>query len=157
MRNDMFRVLLMSSVLIFSSLAGCLGGDSSGENDSSNTDDGVNKLGKVLVSTYHVEQLVSAVAGDLVEVNLIAPSNTPVHDFEPTTQDLSKFNDVELFFYHGQISSHGCLKRYLLWEAMPPKQYRLMLCRLVTPILSSNIAYGQTMRFTFFCHQAIIR
>ncbi len=66
MRNDMFRVLLMSSVLIFSSLAGCLGGDSSDENDSSNSNDGVNKLGKVLVSTYHVEQLVSAVAGDLV-------------------------------------------------------------------------------------------
>ncbi len=101
MRNGMFRVLLMSSVLIFSSLAGCLGGDSSDENDSSNSNDGVNKLGKVLVSTYHVEQLVSAVAGDLVEVNQIAPSNVPVHDFEPTTQDLSKFNDVELFFYHG--------------------------------------------------------
>ena len=98
MRNNMFRVLLMSSILIFSSLAGCLGGDSS-EDDS--TTNGVNQLGKVLVSTYHVEQLVSAVAGDLVEVNMIAPTNTPVHDYEPTTQDLTKFNDVELFFYHG--------------------------------------------------------
>ena len=98
MRNNMFRVLLMSSVLIFSSLAGCLGGDSS-EDDS--TTNGVNQLGKVLVSTYHVEQLVSAVAGDLVEVNMVAPTNTPVHDYEPTTQDLTKFNDVELFFYHG--------------------------------------------------------
>ena len=99
MRSSVYKVLLMSSVMIFSSLAGCLGGDSSDEDDSSNTS--VNQLGKVLVSTYHVEQLVSAVAGDLVEVNMIAPSSIPVHDYEPTNQDLSKFNDVELFFYHG--------------------------------------------------------
>ena len=82
MRNDMFRVLLMSSVLIFSSLAGCLGGDSS-EDDS--TTNGVNQLGKVLVSTYHVEQLVSAVAGDLVEVNMIAPK---IHRFMITNPQL---------------------------------------------------------------------
>ena len=51
MRKKSMHVVLVASVLIFSSIAGCLATDE--END-------VEKA-TIVVSTYHVEQLVSAI------------------------------------------------------------------------------------------------
>ncbi len=83
--------LLLALMLITSSLAGCLGtGD--------DTEDG---LGTVMVSTYHVQQLAEAVGGDLVDVQLLSPSNIPVHDYEPTPADVVTLSSVDLFLYHG--------------------------------------------------------
>jgi ABC-type Zn uptake system ZnuABC Zn-binding protein ZnuA len=83
--------LLLALMLITSSLAGCLGtGDDS--------DDG---LGTVMVSTYHVQQLAEAVGGDLVDVQLLSPSNIPVHDYEPTPADIVTLGTADLFLYHG--------------------------------------------------------
>ena len=86
------KPLLLALMLITSSLAGCLGtGD--------DTEDG---LGTVMVSTYHVQQLAEAVGGDLVDVQLLSPSNIPVHDYEPTPADVVTLSSADLFLYHGQ-------------------------------------------------------
>ena len=85
------HVVLVASVLIFSSIAGCLATDE--END-------VEKA-TIVVSTYHVEQLVSAIAGDSLNVEILAPSNVPVHDYEPSATDLVRLQDADMFFYHG--------------------------------------------------------
>lgn len=85
------HVLLTASILIFSSLAGCLG--TVDEEDGSN--------GTILVSTYHVEQIVSAIAGDTLNVETLSPSNVPVHDYEPSAADLVRLQGADLFFYHG--------------------------------------------------------
>ena len=79
----------MASVLIFSSLAGCLGGDDDEE------------YADIVVSTYHVEQIVSAIVGDSKTVEILAPSNVPVHDYEPSPSDLVRLKNAEMFFYHG--------------------------------------------------------
>jgi len=85
------KPLLLALMLIASSLAGCLGtGD--------DTEDG---LGTVMVSTYHVQQLAEAVGGDLVDVQLLSPSNIPVHDYEPTPADVVTLSSADLFLYHG--------------------------------------------------------
>ena len=91
MRKSTLQVLLTASILIFSSLAGCLGTVDS-EDESKGT---------VLVSTYHVEQIVSAIAGDTLNVEILAPSNVPVHDYEPSAADLVRLQGADLFFYHG--------------------------------------------------------
>ena len=91
MRKSTLQVLLTASILIFSSLAGCLGTVDS-EDESKGT---------VLVSTYHVEQIVSAIAGDTLNVETLAPSNVPVHDYEPSAADLVRLQGADLFFYHG--------------------------------------------------------
>ena len=78
----------MSLVLVLSSLAGCLAGEE--EEDPT-----------ILVSTYHVAELVSAVAGDTLDVEIISPSNIPVHDYEPSAADIARLMDSEIFFYHG--------------------------------------------------------
>ena len=84
------KPLLLALMLIASSLAGCLG--------NAEEDDG---LGTVMVSTYHVKQLAEAVGGDLVDVQLLSPSNIPVHDYEPTPADVVTLSSADLFLYHG--------------------------------------------------------
>ena len=89
MRKSTMQVILTASILIFSSLAGCLG--------TEDDDDEVT----IMTSTYHVGQLVSAIVGDTMNVEVLAPSNVPVHDFEPSATDLVRLKDAEMFFYHG--------------------------------------------------------
>ena len=86
------HVLLTASILLFSSLAGCLG--------TEDVEDETSK-GTVIVSTYHVEQIVSAIAGDTLNVEILAPSNVPVHDYEPSATDLVRLQGADMFFYHG--------------------------------------------------------
>ena len=89
------RALTASLLLILSSLAGCLGNDLEDEvvNEES--------LGTVLVSTYHVGELASAVGGDLVTVEMMSTMNVPLHDYEPSGQDLIRLSNADVFLYHG--------------------------------------------------------
>ena len=50
------RALFASLMMILASLAGCLGNDTEVEDNT------------VMVSTYHISELVSAVGGDLVNI-----------------------------------------------------------------------------------------
>ena len=94
MNKQSTRALLVSLIMIFSSLAGCLG-------DATDDENGNGTLGTVIVSTYHIEQLVSAVAGDVLDVEIISPSNVPVHDYEPSAADLITLQSGDMFMYHG--------------------------------------------------------
>ncbi|MEC7712643.1 MAG: metal ABC transporter substrate-binding protein, partial [Candidatus Thermoplasmatota archaeon] len=95
--NTKTSALIFSIVMVFSSFVGCIDAD---EDDTTTTDSETN-LGNVLVSTYHVGELVKAVGGDRVTVEIISPSNVPVHDYEPSAADLIKLQETDLFFYHG--------------------------------------------------------
>ena len=122
--NNGRMAILASLILVFSSIAGCLEDESveevqdliDDEFDDSMDENGttsdnvttidnetveVQTLGNVLVSTYHVEQLVSAVGGEHLNVQIISPSNVPVHDYEPSAEDLVTLMETDLFFYHG--------------------------------------------------------
>lgn len=90
------RAMLTSLILIFSSLAGCLGDDVDAD-DSANED----AYGTVMVSTYHVGELVKAIAGDDVVLEYMSQDNIPVHDYEPSISDLIRLENSDLFFYHG--------------------------------------------------------
>ena len=90
MNSTAYRAALMSLVLVLSSLAGCIAGEEEEEEDPT-----------ILVSTYHVAELVSAVVGDTLDVEIISPSNIPVHDYEPSAADIDRLMNSEIFFYHG--------------------------------------------------------
>ena len=92
MRTNWHKALLVSFVLITSSLAGCLNNDD---------EDMEGKYGTVMVSTYHVGQMVSAITGDTVNVELMSQNNIPVHDYSPTLEDIVRLGEVDLFLYHG--------------------------------------------------------
>ena len=93
MRSTWHRALLVSFVLIMSSLAGCIGGD---EEES---DEGT--YGTVMVSTYHIGEIVKAITGDSVNVEMMSTNNIPVHDYEPSLNDIVRLSDADLFLYHG--------------------------------------------------------
>ena len=95
MRTNWHKALLVSFVLITSSLAGCLNND---DDDDEKLD---GKYGTVMVSTYHVGQMVSAIAGDTVNVEMMSQNNIPVHDYEPSLEDIVRLGEADLFLYHG--------------------------------------------------------
>lgn len=93
MRSTWHRAVFVGFVLVMSSLAGCIG------TDDDESDEG--KYGTVVVSTYHIAEIVSAIAGDTVNVEMISTDNTPVHDLDPGTPELVRIGDSDLFLYHG--------------------------------------------------------
>ena len=97
MRSKNFRVLFVSAIMILSSLAGCLGG----LNDTSDDGDSTESLGVVMVSTYHVGELVKGIAGSQVTMEYMSLDNIPVHDYEPSPADIVRLAESDLFFYHG--------------------------------------------------------
>ena len=97
MRSKNFRVLFVSAIMILSSLAGCLGG----LNDTSDDGDSTESLGFVMVSTYHVGELVKGIAGSQVTMEYMSLDNIPVHDYEPSASDLIRLQNADVFFYHG--------------------------------------------------------
>ena len=86
--NTRSNVMLAVLMMLFSSMAGCL--------DSSEDDEWT-----AMVSTYHVGQLVSAIGGDTIKVEMMSTSNVPVHDYEPAAADIVRLQESDIFFYHG--------------------------------------------------------
>ena len=98
MRTKWHRALLVSFFLIMSSLAGCIGTD-----DEEDKDDELQEgqYGTVMVSTYHVGEIVKAIAGDTLNVQMMSQNNIPVHDYTPTLDDIVRLSDADLFLHHG--------------------------------------------------------
>ena len=96
MSSQSRRAMFAAMMMILASLAGCIGTDDLVDDDSS-----TESLGTVIASTYHVEQLASAVGGDLVTVEMMSTMNVPVHDYEPSASDLVRLSQADVFFYHG--------------------------------------------------------
>ena len=86
--NTRSTVMLTALMMLFSSMAGCLDLDEDDE-------------WTAMVSTYHVGQLVSAIGGDTIKVEMMSASNVPVHDFEPAAADKVRLQESDIFFYHG--------------------------------------------------------
>ena len=86
--NTRSTTMLAVLMMLFSSMAGCL--------DSEDDDEWT-----AMVSTYHVGQLVSAIGGDTIKVEMISTSGVPVHDYEPAAADIVRLQESDIFFYHG--------------------------------------------------------
>ena len=54
-----------------------------------------------MVSTYHVGEIVKAIAGETVDVQMMSQNNIPVHDYSPALEDIVRLGDADLFLYHG--------------------------------------------------------
>ena len=115
MNANMLKVALVSSIMIMSSLAGCLSDDVVDE-----IDDIVDPItdpdpisvepviyGNVMVSTYHVGELVKAVGGENITVEYMSQDNIPVHDYEPTPADIIRLSEADLFSITVSASSRG--------------------------------------------------
>mgnify|MGYP001372608126 CR=1 FL=1 len=86
--NTRRTAIITALIMLFSSLAGCLDRDEETKETA-------------MVSTYHVGQLVSAIAGDTINVEMMSTANVPVHDYEPSAEDIVRLQESDIFFYHG--------------------------------------------------------
>ncbi len=114
------RAIIASLMMILSSLAGCIGDEVETDEEEEVVDpqEPVVETGTVMVSTYHVEQLVSAVAGDLLTVEMMSTSNIPVHDYTPTGQDLIRLQTLTCSFTTALVSSLGSKTLLPPWATM---------------------------------------
>mgnify|MGYP003324616322 FL=1 len=101
MKSVAYRSILLSVLMITSSLAGCLGDTEDSTDDTNLIEDPITVFGSVMVSTYHVGELVKAVAGEHVEIDYMSQDNIPVHDYDPSAADLIRLQETDVFFYHG--------------------------------------------------------
>ena len=110
------RVLFVSAIMIMTSLAGCI--DSS-EESADDANQGDEYYGTIMTSTYHVQQLVSAIVGDTANVEMMSTSNIPVHDYNPTAIDIERLKSSDAFFYHG-LELEPWVSGALSSEGIPP-------------------------------------
>ena len=107
------KSLLVTVLMVISSIAGCISTDDVVDETNDLIEDITPIIdnetsvvqpvifGDVMVSTYHVGELVKAVAGDHVTLHYMSQDNIPVHDYEPSLADIVRLGESDVFFYHG--------------------------------------------------------
>ncbi len=114
-RTDTFKAGLGASLLSLMLIIGGCGSNAAGVTNSASSPEGktdaqassgttetqaAGKL-KVEASFYPMYEFARGVGGDLVDVELLVPSGTEPHDWEPTPQDIAKIEDADLLVYNG--------------------------------------------------------
>lgn len=114
-RTDTFKAGLGASFLSLMLIIGGCGSNASGVTNSASSPGGnadtqtssgtpdtqaAGKL-KVEASFYPMYEFARGVGGDLADVELLVPSGTEPHDWEPTPQDIAKIEDADLLVYNG--------------------------------------------------------
>lgn len=57
---------------------------------------------KVFTTVYPLEFIVERLGGDVVEVESVFPPGADGHNYEPTSQDMIKFAEADVFIYVGE-------------------------------------------------------
>ena len=143
MHSNWHRAVLVSLLMIFTSLAGCIESSDSGDKEDEN-------YGTIMTSTYHVEQLVSAIVGDTATVETMSTTNIPVHDYTPSLIDIERLKSSDVFFYHGlelepwvdaTLSSEGVPPSYMT-HTMPTGEITLDFQTMLVNALCEQLSTG---------------
>ena len=114
-RTDTWKAGLGASLLSLMLIIGGCGSNAAGVTNSASSPEGnadtkassgtsetqtASKL-KVEASFYPMYEFARSVGGDLADVELLVPSGTEPHDWEPTPQDIAKIEAADLLVYNG--------------------------------------------------------
>ncbi|PLT31155.1 ABC transporter substrate-binding protein [Peribacillus deserti] len=91
------RIVTTSVLLSSLILGGCGGSDTASKDDKKNE----SKTLDVYTTIYPLEDFTKKIGGDFVDVHSIYPPNVDAHSYEPSTKDLTKLADSDLFIYTG--------------------------------------------------------
>ena len=158
MSTKTLRVLFVSAIMIMTSLAGCIESSEDSTDDSGQSDE---YYGTIMTSTYHVQQLVSAVVGDTATVEMMSTSNIPVHDYNPTAIDIERLKSSDAFFYHGlelepwvtgTLSSEGIPPSYMT-HTMPSGEITLDYTTMLVNDLCDQLNNGDKVSNTLLSYE----
>ena len=158
MSKKTLRVLFISAIMIMTSLAGCIESSEDSTDDSGQSDE---YYGTIMTSTYHVQQLVSAVVGDTATVEMMSTSNIPVHDYNPTAIDIERLKSSDAFFYHGlelepwvtgTLSSEGIPPSYMT-HTMPSGEITLDYQTMLVNDLCDQLNNGDEVSNTLLSYE----
>ena len=92
MKRTKWGIVLAATVAL---LAGC------GAQNVRTNNDGEKQL-KIMTSFYPMYEFTKKIAGNQADVELLIPSSTEPHDWEPTPKDIKKVHDADLFIYNSE-------------------------------------------------------
>ncbi|MEM5010502.1 metal ABC transporter substrate-binding protein [Niallia taxi] len=92
MKRTKWGIVLAATVAL---LAGC------GAQNVQTNNDGEKQL-KIMTSFYPMYEFTKKIAGNQADVELLIPSSTEPHDWEPTPKDIKKVHDADLFIYNSE-------------------------------------------------------
>lgn len=90
--------ILSTSILLFSLI---LSGCGNSEPASKNADKENKEKLTVYTTIYPLEDFTKKIGGEFVEVQSIYPPNVDAHSYEPSTKDIMKLANSDLFIYTG--------------------------------------------------------
>ena len=90
-----FMIYMLTALLVSAALAGCTANSTAGQNTAN---DG--KL-SVVTTIFPPYDFARAVAGDLADVSMLIDPGAEVHTFDPTTDDMMKIQNCDVFIYIG--------------------------------------------------------
>ena len=93
--STIMSALLMTGII----LSGC--GNQTTTADKTEDNNNKNEVLNVYTTIYPLEDFTKKIGGDFVHVESILPANVDAHSFEPTTKDMMKLADSDLFIYTG--------------------------------------------------------
>ena len=99
--SDILRrvVLALCACLLFTTVLGGCGAEASDEPVDSS------KL-QVMASFYTMYDFAQKIGGEHVQVTCMVPSGTEPHDWEPSTKDITRMEQADVFIYNGAGMEH---------------------------------------------------
>lgn len=89
--------LFIVSIMAILVLGACSGDDSSASKKEGSKDEPL----QVVTSFSILDDMVSQIGGDLVEVHNLVPIGTDPHEYEPLPEDIKAATDADALFYNG--------------------------------------------------------
>lgn len=106
---------IISILLVLTMAIGCAGcrkkspGNVTGSTKVSESADSGERL-QVYTSFYAMYDFAKLIVGDAADVHLLCPPGGEVHDYEPTTADMAKLTEADVFIYNGGGMEHWASK-----------------------------------------------
>lgn len=135
--------ILVATVLAAAMLAGCTSPPQApgAGASSSGAAPGESKL-SVVATIFPQYDFVREIAGDKVDLTMLLPPGSECHSFEPSSQDIIKVKECDLFIYVGGGGDEWAEELLASFEGEGPRA--IALCDFVTPQLERTVEGMET-------------
>ena len=88
------KKMMFALIILLLAVSGC--------SNAASTKEKASKKLQIVTTFYPMYYFTEKVAGDLADVELLIPNGVEPHDWEPSTKDMAKIQDADVFIYNSQ-------------------------------------------------------